>query len=60
MLERLAGIVERPAGEVLIGFVLIALGAALSRIGTPHGDEIMVSGLTLISRAMIAGGKVDK
>jgi hypothetical protein len=54
MLGILADFLERPAGEVVVGFGLIALGSGLYVAKLPKSDDIVVAGLTLISRAMVA------
>lgn len=49
----LANFLERPAGEVAIGFALMGVGAALWWFKIPHGDDSIVAGLTLISRGIV-------
>jgi hypothetical protein len=55
-LRAFAEFIERPAGEVAVGFALIAGGAALYLLKIPKTEDAIIAGLTLIGRAMVAGG----
>jgi hypothetical protein len=52
--KTLADFLERPAGEVLIAFGLMGLGAVFYALKLPKGDEVVMAGLTLVSRALIS------
>ena len=53
-MKTLAEFLERPAGEVLIAFGLMGLGAVFYALKLPKGDEVVMAGLTLVSRALIS------
>ena len=55
---------ERQAGHIVVGIILILLGAILWRIGVPKSDEILPFALGVIARSMVAAeegkdGKTD-
>jgi hypothetical protein len=51
----LADFIERPAGEVLIGLVLVLIGASFYVLRITKSEDMIVAGLTLVGRAMVAG-----
>ena len=51
---RFAEFMERPAGEVVIAFLLVGVGTLLFKAKVPHADEAIGAGLTLIARALVA------
>jgi hypothetical protein len=55
---------ERQAGHIIVGIILILLGAILWRVGVPKSDEILPFALGVIARSMVAAeegrnGKAD-
>jgi hypothetical protein len=45
--------ISTPAGEVMVGFVLMFVGAGFYLWKIPKGDDMIVAGFTLIGRAMV-------
>lgn len=54
-LDTLADFMERPAGEVCIGFFLIGVGVVIPHLSQMKGEDTIVGGTVLISRALIGG-----
>ncbi|HEY2013854.1 MAG TPA: hypothetical protein VGH38_10160 [Bryobacteraceae bacterium] len=52
---KFADFLERPGGEVVVGFALIGMGAALWWVKVPKAEDVIVAGLTLVGRAMVSG-----
>ena len=52
-MQRIAEFLERPAGEVLVAFALMAVGVGMYGLKIPKAEDAIVAGLTLVSRAMI-------
>ena len=51
----IADFIERPGGEVMVGFGLMAVGALLWLLTVPKGEDAVIAGGTLISRALCSG-----
>jgi hypothetical protein len=45
--------IERPGGEVLVAFALLAVGAGFYLAKIPKAEDLIVMGSTLIARAMV-------
>lgn len=54
-LANLPGFLEREAGRVCIGFVLIFVGGAFCKLGVPKGEDIIIFALGLLATVMQAG-----
>jgi hypothetical protein len=52
-MKTLAEFLERPAGETVIGFALMAVGAGFWACKVPKAEDIIVAGFTLVGRAMV-------
>lgn len=47
------GWISTPGGEVIVGFLLALMGAGFYACKIPKGEDAIVAGFTLISRAMV-------
>ena len=55
---------ERQAGHIIVGVLLLLIGAALWRIGVPKAEDVLPFALGVIARSMVAAeegrnGKAD-
>ena len=55
---------ERQAGHIIVGVLLLLIGAALWRLGVPKAEDVLPFALGVIARSMVAAeegrsGKVD-
>ena len=55
---------ERQAGHIIVGVLLLLIGAALWRIGVPKAEDVLPFALGVIVRSMVAAeegrnGKAD-
>jgi hypothetical protein len=55
---------ERQAGHIIVGVLLLLIGAALWRLGVPKAEDILPFALGVIARSMVAAeegrnGKAD-
>jgi hypothetical protein len=46
---------ERPSGEVLVGFALIWTGVACWALKVPKAEDMVVAGFTLVGRSCVSG-----
>lgn len=53
-MNRLVEILEREAGHILVGLLLIPVGAALWLVGVPKGDDLVPFALGLLARSMVS------
>ena len=60
MLTKIAEFVERPGGEVWVGFLLILVSFGLWKAHMPKGEEGVAVGTTLIVRALCSSITVRK
>ena len=57
---RLAEFIEREAGHVVVGLLLIMLGSVLWRMGVPKTEDIIPFALGVIARSMIGAKGKDR
>lgn len=50
----IADFIERPAGEVTTGFLLLAAGVIMFFLKAPKSEDVIVAGFTLVGRAMVS------
>jgi hypothetical protein len=55
---------ERQAGHIIVGVLLLLIGAALWRLGVPKAEDVLPFALGVIARSMVAAeegrnGKAD-
>jgi len=55
---------ERQAGHIIVGVLLLLIGAALWKLGVPKAEDVLPFALGVIARSMVAAeegrsGKVD-
>jgi hypothetical protein len=55
-----AEFIEREAGHVLVGLVLIGVGALLWHFQVPKGDDILPFALGVIARSMVGDKTTSK
>ena len=52
-MSTLAEFLEREAGHIMVSLVLIALGAVLTLLKVPKGEELIAFALGVLARSMI-------
>jgi hypothetical protein len=45
---------ERQAGHIIVGILLLLIGAALWRLGVPKAEDVLPFALGVIARSMVA------
>ncbi len=56
---RLAEFIEREAGHVVVGLLLVLLGSVLWRMGVPKTEDLIPFALGVIARSMMDGKGKD-
>jgi len=49
-----ADVLERQAGHIIVGVILLLIGAALWRLGVPKTEDIVPFALGVIARSMVS------
>lgn len=59
-MTRIAEYIERQAGHITIGIILMLLGAALWAAGVPKAEDVLPYALGVIARSMVADERADR
>ena len=59
MLDAFFSSINSSGGHIIIGLVMLCVGAIMAKSGIPKGEDLIVAGTTLIGRAMMDQPRKD-